>query len=349
MKPATVAATGAAVTKGTTVSPTDTFNHKLSFQGVLTIGDVATFEQNLENYINIFFSSSRGDVLGKDLATLAANDPILNSITNAKVALTIKKFEWSGVTRLRHLQENVEVLVIYDQNTEYVTSDPSIKVGTVVRYPYEEQYEPSLIEYLKSTDDVFGSLSSVNFLEPGQSSSGSSQPSSETSAPAVSPSISPSVTSKAETAAPSNTIETPAPGIETVTTALPDIVTATSTSSYTAFLAFPEYATIKGLMWIDTNGNGLYETSEPPAVGTYATLNKCDDKWVQTTDSNANGQYIFSGVEEGEYYIQFFRPSENCESVLLGKTLAAISFQDIGCDLTNNASSSSSQMNLQYQ
>ncbi|KAL7506302.1 hypothetical protein ACHAXN_003593, partial [Cyclotella atomus] len=293
-KPVTVAATGAAVIGGNKVGPTDTFNHKLSFQGVLSLGDVATFEQNMENYINIFFSSSRGDVLGEDMGTLAANDPILNSITNAKVDLTIKKFEWSGVTRLRYLEENVELIMIYDQNTEYVTSDSSIKVGTVVRYPYEEQYEPFLIEYLKSTDDVFESLSSVSFLEPGQSSSGS-QPSSGTSAPAASPSISPSVTKQSETAAPSIAVRTPAPSIETVTTAAPFTDKTTSPPSISAFLTFTEYATVKGLMWIDTNGNGLYETNEPPAVGTFVNLKQCDDKWVQTQQSNANGQYQFIG------------------------------------------------------
>jgi hypothetical protein len=268
----------------------------------------------MENYINIFFSSSRGDVLGEDMGTLAANDPILNSITNAKVDLTIKKFEWSGVTRLRYLEENVELIMIYDQNTEYVTSDSSIKVGTVVRYPYEEQYEPFLIEYLKSTDDVFESLSSVSFLEPGQSSG--SQPSSGTSAPAASPSISPSVTKQSETAAPSIAVKTPAPSIETVTTAAPVTDKTTSPPSITSFLTFTEYAKVEGLMWIDTNGNGLYETNEPPAVGTFVNLKQCDEKWVQTQQSNANGQYQFIGVAECEYYVEFFMPDDSCELLL---------------------------------
>ena len=280
------------------VGPTNTVNHRLSFQGVLTLGDVATFETNMENYITIFFSPSRGEILGDDLATLAEADPILNNLTDVKVDLSIKKFEWSGITRLRGLQENSELIVVYDQKTEYMTNDPSIKVGTVVRHPYEEQYEQFLIDYLKTTDDVFGSLTSVDFLEPGQISAYSS---SNTEAPSLSP-----------------VSETPAPTIAAVTSSPTPAPTIEPSPSPTelSFVAFPEYATVQGLMWIDTNKNGLYETNtEPPATGTYANLRQCgDDKWIQTTSTNGNGQYQFLGVEEGEFYVEFFRPSEECES-----------------------------------
>lgn len=246
--------------------------------------------------------------MGDDIATLAANDPILNNLTEVKVDLTIKKFEWSGINRLRHLQENVELIMIYDQKTEYVTDDSSIKVGTVVKHPYEEQYEQFLIDYLKSTDDVFGSLTSVDFLESEQSSSTSD----ETSSPLTTPSMSPSETSESAIAAPSVLIETASPS-ESITAAAPVPITASPTAPTQLFVAFPEYATVQGVMWIDTNKNGLYETNEPPAVGTFANLLQCDDKWVQTTSSNVNGQYQFLGVQEGEYYVQFFKPTDNCE------------------------------------
>lgn len=89
------------------------------------------------------------------MAVLAANDPILNSITHAIVDLTKKKFEWPGDTR--------ELTMIYDQNTEYEyeMSDSSINVGTVVKYPYEDQYKWFLMKYLKSKDDLFETLTSV--------------------------------------------------------------------------------------------------------------------------------------------------------------------------------------------
>ena len=282
------------------VGPTNTFNHRLSFQGVLTLGDVATFETNMENYIRIFFSPSRAELLGDDAAALAEDDTILNNLTDVKVDLTIKKFEWSGMTRLRRLQDNVELIVVYDQKTEYMTSDPSIKVGTVVRYPYEDQYEQFLIDYLKTTDDVFGSLTSVDFLEPGQITAVSSI---ETKSPSLSP--------VSETLAPTIVIVTsspsPAPTNE-----------PSSSSTELSFVAFPEYGKVRGFMWIDTNKNGLFETTEPSATGTFANLRQCeDDKWMQTTSTNGNGQYQFLGVEEGEYYVEFFRPSEECETLVI--------------------------------
>lgn len=278
------------------VGPIDTFDHKLSFRGVLTLGDVPTFQNNLQIYINIFFSPSRDVVMGNDVIPLANNDPILNNVSDVKVGLTVTSFEWSGITRgLRGLQDNVELVMNFDQKTEYLTSDPSIKVGTIVRHPYEEQYEIFLIEYLKSTDDVFGSLTSVHFLEPGENTDQSFSP---TSTPTKSP-----VVSVPDTITPTMAIETSSPTIIT------DSPTPKPTPipTDTVFLAFPEYYTVQGIMWIDENKNGLYESSEPPAAGTFANLRQCDDRWVQTTSSNEVGQYQFLGVTEGEYYVEFFR------------------------------------------
>eukprot|EP00956_Cyclotella_meneghiniana_P030488 scaffold76907_cov79-Cyclotella_meneghiniana.AAC.1 len=280
------------------VGPIDTFDHKLSFRGVLTLGDVPTFQKNLEIYINIFYSPSRNVVMGNDVAPLANNDPILNNVSDVKVELTVTSFEWSGTTRgLRGLQDNVELIMIFDQKTEYLTTDPTIKVGTIVRHPYEEQYEIFLIEYLKSTDDVFGSLTSVDFLEPGQTINQS-----ETSPPTSTPTKQP-VISVPDTVPPTVSIETPSPTIMTDAPTLKP----TPIPTESVFLAFPEYYTVQGIMWIDENENGLYESSEPPAAGTFANLRQCDDKWVQTTSSNAVGQYQFLGVTEGEYYVEFFR------------------------------------------
>jgi hypothetical protein len=303
------------------VGPTNTYNHKLAFRGVLTLGDVSTFERNMENYINIFFSPSRGDVLGTELNDLAADDPVLNSLLNVNVDLTIKEFEWSGSTRrLREMQQetNAELVMIYDQTTQYSTTDSSIKVGTVVRHPYEEEYESFLINYLKTTDDVFATLTSIDFLEPGQNSSG------QTTAPVATPSVSPSIRS-ISTSAPSIVIETDSPTnsmaiatVAAIATTAPSAPISTPSPTQMAFVAFPEYATIQGFLWIDENKNGLYETTEPPAAGTFANLRHCDNRWVQTTSSNGNGQYQFLGVEEGEYYVEFFRPSENCESSVIG-------------------------------
>ncbi|KAL7487108.1 hypothetical protein ACHAW6_012710 [Cyclotella cf. meneghiniana] len=298
------------------IGPTDTYNHTLLFQGIASPGDVENFEQNIENYITIFFSPSRDDYFGADMAALAENDHVLNSLSDVKVDLTIKRFEWSGATRLRGLQENLKLVMVYDQNTVYSTTDASIEVGTVVRHPYEKQYEPTLIEYLKSTDDSFASLTAVAFLEGDSTGSLSG----ETMSPVTSlnslgvPSMSPSVISS--TLAP--TVLTASPTLSSETSAPTSIAPATqppikaipTLSPTGGFVTFPEYATVQGLMWIDSNGDGLYQNSEPPATGTFANLRSCaDDKWVSTTYSNGSGQYQFIGVEEGEYYVEFFLPS----------------------------------------
>ncbi|KAL3783422.1 hypothetical protein HJC23_002849 [Cyclotella cryptica] len=305
-----------------TIGPTETYNHKLLFQGIVSPGDVTTFQQNIENYIVIFFSPSRDEYLGEDMAALAINDHVLNSLSDVKVGLTIKKFEWSGATRLRGLQENLELIMIYDQNTEYSTTDASITVGTVVRHPYEKQYEPTLIDYLKSTDESFASLTSVVFLEGDDAGSSSS----ETAAPITSlnssgePSMSPSVISSTPaptivvvTESPTLSTETSAPTNRATTPELPMKLTPTL-SPTGVFVAFPQYATVQGYMWIDSNGDGLFQSSEPPATGTFANLRFCaDDKWVATTTSNGSGQYQFLGVAEGEYFVEFFPPSNNYE------------------------------------
>jgi hypothetical protein len=309
---------------GTTVGPIDTTNHNLSFQGIDTVGDVSEFEQNLENYINIFFSSSRVTVLGEDIAALAEDDAVLNSLSSVKINLKITKFEWSGVTRLRNLQQNLQLIVIYDQTTEYSTTDESIKVGTVVRHPYEDQYEPALVEYLKASDDAFAALTSIAFLEPGQSGG---QTSSETTAPTKAPVIAPSETTApvmSTTETHQQTEPTPVPSVNSLPeTSAPSTFFATtsptpksipSQSPTGGLMAFQEFVTIKGYMWIDSNGDGLYQSSEPPAQATYANLRTCeDDKWVSTTSSNGAGQYQFVGIEEGEYYVEFFKPSNNCK------------------------------------
>jgi hypothetical protein len=80
-------------------------------------------------------------------------------------------------------------------------------------------------------------------------------------------------------------------------------------------------------MWIDSNADGLYQNSEPPATGTFANLRSCaDDKWVSTTSSNGSGQYQFLGVAEGEYYVEFFLPSNTCEFFMLRIQLILLCF-----------------------
>ena len=75
---------------------------------------------------------------------------------------------------------------------------------------------------------------------------------------------------------------------------------------------FPAAITIQGLLWLDENENGLYETDdEPPLEGIFVNLRKCDgkDTYVSTKTTTSIGQYQFTGIEEGTYFVDFFKPS----------------------------------------
>jgi hypothetical protein len=91
----------------------------------------------------------------------------------------------------------------------------------------------------------------------------------------------------------------------TVENALVSDSTSSTTSTFT----------IQGYRWIDTNNDGIYQFSESPAPVGFINLRNCsDDQRVKTAQSSSNGLYQFLGIPEGEYYIQFFRPSHECTS-----------------------------------
>lgn len=79
-------------------------------------------------------------------------------------------------------------------------------------------------------------------------------------------------------------------------------------------IEFPAAVTIQGLLWLDENENGLFEPTEIPMQGLFVNLRECSTStWIETTTSTAAGQYQFTGVEEGDYYIQFFKPANPSE------------------------------------
>ena len=75
-----------------------------------------------------------------------------------------------------------------------------------------------------------------------------------------------------------------------------------------------ETFTIQGLIWNDTNADGVHQPSEPFIANAFANLRTCNDDWIQTAWSNEFGHYEFEGVEEGHYYVQFLMPSRQCKS-----------------------------------
>ncbi|EED89681.1 predicted protein [Thalassiosira pseudonana CCMP1335] len=298
--------------------PITTSNHQLSFVGIKSPGDMTVFEQNLENYVNIFFSpTARVEYALFDEETLALfeKDDILQSLTDVNVVLSVQSFNLSSrLRKQRYLQNGVpELVMTYDQDTEYRTSDSSISIGAIVRHPYEEKYQPALVEYLKSTDDVFASLQSVNFLEGGESSKTAPPTKKPTNAPSKAEVVTDSPTPFSDTPGPTDKVTTKAPSNKPASS-------APTESPIVFFPAFTEYMWIRGFVWEDVNKDGIYQTNTEPAAPTSLfMLHKCTDKngdWIQgpfdsmpTKTNPENGQYEFQVDESGMYMIQFYPPS----------------------------------------
>jgi uncharacterized delta-60 repeat protein len=71
---------------------------------------------------------------------------------------------------------------------------------------------------------------------------------------------------------------------------------------------------VTGRVWVDENGNGLRDDSEPPLSGVTVTLYNAgldnqvgggDDLLVASTQSDAQGQFTFQGLPRGMYYVQY--------------------------------------------
>jgi hypothetical protein len=72
-------------------------------------------------------------------------------------------------------------------------------------------------------------------------------------------------------------------------------------------------AAIGDLVWIDANGDGMQDPGEPGMGGVTVTLygpgpdgeiGGGDDVTVATTTTNPDGSYLFSGLADGNYYVQ---------------------------------------------
>ncbi|KAL3806578.1 hypothetical protein ACHAXA_000284 [Cyclostephanos tholiformis] len=74
----------------------------------------------------------------------------------------------------------------------------------------------------------------------------------------------------------------------------------------------PATLTITGLLWLDENKNGLFDTAESPLPGIFVTLRQCEeDTYKGTVRSDSIGQYVFTNLTEGEYYVDFLKPNDS--------------------------------------
>jgi hypothetical protein len=69
-------------------------------------------------------------------------------------------------------------------------------------------------------------------------------------------------------------------------------------------------------VWLDSNGNGLQDTGEPGVAGVEVTLfNAANDDVVATTSTDNDGNYSFTGVAAGDYYVGFTLPAQRSFTV----------------------------------
>jgi len=75
------------------------------------------------------------------------------------------------------------------------------------------------------------------------------------------------------------------------------------------FLTCSDNPSIGDLVWIDQNGNGIQNNGEPGMQGVTVRLYDCDNELKATTTTDANGNYTFSNLQKGSYYVKFTAPS----------------------------------------
>ncbi len=68
-------------------------------------------------------------------------------------------------------------------------------------------------------------------------------------------------------------------------------------------------ARIGDYAWVDTNGNGIQDSGEPPLGGVTVRLYTAGGTLVGTTTTDGTGQYAFTGLFPGDYYLVFQAPT----------------------------------------
>lgn len=85
-------------------------------------------------------------------------------------------------------------------------------------------------------------------------------------------------------------------------------------------------ASIGDKVWEDTNKNGIQDSGENGIANVTVKLFDCNNNLIATTTTNSSGNYSFTNLTPGDYYVQFIAPS--------GYTLTA---KDQGTDDTKDS------------
>lgn len=65
----------------------------------------------------------------------------------------------------------------------------------------------------------------------------------------------------------------------------------------------PATGTVFGFIWLDADGNDLYELSESPRADVAVEIKNADGEVVQSTTTDEGGIFMFSELEHGEYAV----------------------------------------------
>jgi len=66
---------------------------------------------------------------------------------------------------------------------------------------------------------------------------------------------------------------------------------------------------IEGLVWKDTNRNGVQDNGEPGIQHIIVQLSQKDNLYLKATNTTASGRYYFTNVTTGSYYLTFVLPN----------------------------------------
>lgn len=116
------------------------------------------------------------------------------------------------------------------------------------------------------------------------------------------------VTASATTTIPQGTryVHTVNPGnYQKLVLATPTVATGSNTFNCEWF----SYASIGNKVWNDADQDGIQDEGEPGMANVTVFLYNCSDVVIDTTLTDANGNYSFSGLTPGSYYVKFVAPS----------------------------------------
>ncbi|KAA0259632.1 MAG: choice-of-anchor A family protein [Chlorobiota bacterium] len=71
----------------------------------------------------------------------------------------------------------------------------------------------------------------------------------------------------------------------------------------------PQVGSIGDKVWFDTNGNGVQDGGEAGIDDVTVKLYDCNNTLISTTTTDANGNYLFSNLPAGDYYVKFELPN----------------------------------------